>query len=625
MIPLPRGRSWTRDLGRLKWLGIWLPVTAIAALIIIAEGLLGHLKPSWQLTVGVHAVMLVATAVGAYILSTYIFRVVRQKEDAIVQKQQELSDRERRFRALIENSSDGIVLLNANGVYTYASPSTTRLLGYAAEDLVGRSAFDIVHPDDIEEATARTLEALRNPGAHIQCEVRVRHRDGRWKWIEAGVSNLLAEPSVQAIVKNYRDISERKEAEDALRQAHTELEYRVEERTADLVQANEALQATLEERHRTEEALRESQTQLSGIIGSAMDAIITIDQDQRILVFNAAAERMFRIAALDVIGQPVQRLIPERFRGTHHMGLHDFARTNLEKWWVGMLGDAAGLRAHGGEFPMEATISQVEVGGRKLFTMILHETTRQKEVEQQLRDSQEQMRALAAHLQSVREEERSRIAQEIQETLGQALAAMNMDLAWLSSRLSGDRESLGDKMERMQSLINGAIYSVRRIATELRPSVLDNLGLVATVEWQAEEFEARTGIQCRFAAEPGDLAVTPAVGIALFRICQEALTNIARHATASRVAIGLREEADSLVLTVTDNGRGITEEEIANRNSLGLLGMRERAFLLGGQVSIAGRPGEGTTVSVRIPLKAPSPQALPGESHQSNSRLGIAS
>ncbi|HSB71111.1 MAG TPA: PAS domain S-box protein [Candidatus Methylomirabilis sp.] len=625
MIPLPRGRFWSGDLDRLKWLGIWLPVTAIGALIIIAEGVLGHLKPSWQLTVGVHAVMLAAIAAGAYLLSTYIFKVVRQKEDEILQKQQELSDRERRFRALIENCSDGIVLLDAKGMYTYASPSTTRLLGYAAEDLVGRSALDIVHPDDLEEATARTLEALRNPGTHIQCEVRIRHRDGSWKWIEAVVSNLLAEPSVRALVKNYRDITERKETEDALHQAHAELEHRVEERTADLVRANEALQATLQERQRTEEALRESQAQLSGIIDSAMDAIVTMDQDQRILVFNAAAERMFRIAAADVIGQPVQRLIPERFRGTHHMGLHDFARTNLEKWWVGMLGGAAGLRAHGGEFPMEAAISQVEVGGRKLFTMILHDTTQQKEVEQQLRNSQEQMRALAAHLQSVREEERSRIAREIQDTLGQALAALNMDLAWTATRLPGDRAAVADRVERMQALISSAIYSVRRIATELRPSVLDDLGLVATVEWQAHEFEARTGIQCQFTAEPGDLAVTPTVGIALFRICQEALTNIARHASASRVTIGLREEADGLVLTVTDNGRGITEQEKVNHNSLGLLGMRERALLLGGQVSIAGRPGEGTTVSVRIPLKVPSIQDATRQSQHSNPTVGTAS
>lgn len=396
---------------------------------------------------------------------------------------------------------------------------------------------------------------------------------------------------------------------------------RVQERTTDLVRARDALQETLGERQRAEEALRDSQAQLAGIIGSAIDAIITIDQTQRIVVFNAAAERLFRVSAAEVIGQTVEQFIPERFRSAQQAGLREFARSNFETWWVGMLGGAAALRRGGEEFPFEAAISQVEIGGKKLFTIIRHDTTAQKEAEAKLRDSGEQLRALSARLQSVREEERARIANEIQNTVGQALACLKMDLAWAASRLPAGQTPLAGRAKAMLALTNSAIYSVRKIATELRPGVLDDLGLVAALEWQAQEFQTRTSIACEFISSRADFTLTPAVSTAVFRICQEALTNVARHARAMRITIRLQEEAYALVLTVADNGRGITDQETANRTSLGLLGMRERALLLGGGVTIAGRSGEGTTVTVRIPLKAPSLQEGSEDSRKSDPTL----
>ncbi|HYL81707.1 MAG TPA: sensor histidine kinase [Candidatus Acidoferrum sp.] len=150
--------------------------------------------------------------------------------------------------------------------------------------------------------------------------------------------------------------------------------------------------------------------------------------------------------------------------------------------------------------------------------------------------------------------------------------------------------------------VDSSIKEVRRIATDLRPRVLDDLGLVAALEWQAQEFQGRTGIPCRFQVDEAEPSPDPTVDTAVFRICQETLTNVARHAAASQVTIRLKEEAGVLVLTVADNGRGITDQGLAKRTSLGLFGMRERARLLGGSVAIDGRPGEGTTVAVSIPL-----------------------
>jgi PAS domain S-box-containing protein len=625
MLPQHHGRPGRGDLDRLRWLGVWLPVTALALLIGLAEGVVAYLELPGRMQLGAHGLMLGLIAAGAYAFSTRIFGIVQRKEEEALRKHEELAALGRRFRALIAHSADGIVLLSAQGVYTYASPATTRLLGYAAEELVGRSAFDLIHPEDREQAMARTLDSLQNPEAVLQAEVRLRHKDGAWRWVDAVVSNCLADPSVRAIVKNYRDITERKRVEAELRRARDELEGRVRDRTAELVRANDALEATLAERQRAEAALRQSQAQLAGIIGSAREAIITIDEAQRILVFNAAAEKAFRVPAAEVIGQPIRRFIPERFRPTHLAGLRDFDRMNLEQWWIGVLRVATAVRADGTEFPIEAAISQVEVADRKLHTIILRDITERAQAEEELRTSREELRALAGRLLSVREDERARIAQDLHDTLGQSVTGLKLDLAWLATRLPAGQTPLREKLEASQALADSTIQTVRRICTELRPSVLDELGLVAALEWQAREFQGRTGIWCECIAEQPDITVEPEASTALFRICQEALTNVARHAHATRVRIIVREEAGTLVLTVADNGRGIPEPERTNRTSLGLLGMRERALQVRGEISIVGRPGEGTTVTVRVPLRTASLQDGSGNSRRPDSMLEAAS
>lgn len=231
------------------------------------------------------------------------------------------------------------------------------------------------------------------------------------------------------------------------------------------------------------------------------------------------------------------------------------------------------------------------------------ERSERKRAEEKLRETNEQLRALAARLQSVREEERIWIAREIHDELGQALTALKIDLSWLESKLPRDQKPLLNKTKSISKLVDNTIRSLRRIASELRPGVLDNLGLAAAIEWQAQEFQTRTGITCRCWLNLDDSGLSKEQSTAIFRIFQEALTNVARHANATDVDISLEEKAGELVLEVRDNGKGITESEISNPKSLGLLGMRERAFLLGGEVKIIGAAGKGTAVTVYIPLK----------------------
>lgn len=239
--------------------------------------------------------------------------------------------------------------------------------------------------------------------------------------------------------------------------------------------------------------------------------------------------------------------------------------------------------------------------------VLIQEIAERKRAEEQLKNSREHLRNLAAHLQSVREEERTRIAREIHDELGQTLTGLKMDLSWLGSKLSEDggdvlRALLLEKINAMSKLINATIQEVRKIATELRPGVLDDLGLTAAIEWQAQEFQTRTGLQCMVTLPPEDVTLDQERSTAIFRIFQEILTNVARHANATTVNSRLTADAGHLILEVSDNGQGITESEISGSKSLGLLGMRERALLLGGEVHIRGIQGKGTTVMVRLPL-----------------------
>ncbi|HLS85224.1 MAG TPA: response regulator [Burkholderiales bacterium] len=217
-----------------------------------------------------------------------------------------------------------------------------------------------------------------------------------------------------------------------------------------------------------------------------------------------------------------------------------------------------------------------------------------------LRASEDKLRRLAAHLISVREEERTHIAREIHDELGQVLTGLKMEVGWLARRLK--EPALLEKTESMSKLIDSSVQTVRKIATGLRPEMLDDMGLIAAVAWQAKEFQKRTGIRCRTKLAP-ETKLDLEVSTTVFRIFQEILTNVARHARATRVDIELELAEDQLRLEVTDNGVGIAEEDLHGRKSLGLLGMQERALLFGGEVSITGTPGHGTRVAVTIPLR----------------------
>jgi PAS domain S-box-containing protein len=233
------------------------------------------------------------------------------------------------------------------------------------------------------------------------------------------------------------------------------------------------------------------------------------------------------------------------------------------------------------------------------------DVTERRAAEEKLRQSTEALRALSDRLRVVREEERTQMAREVHDQVGQALTALRMDVAWLERRLAAvgdERTDLESKLRSMSALIETTLDAVQRIATELRPGILDELGLEAAIEWYVREFEQRTGIACRFRSELEEARIDPGRSTAVFRILQEALTNVARHSAATRAEIDLFSDGGELRLEIRDNGRGIAEDRIESSGSLGLVGMRERARSLGGDLKIRDGSGRGTTVTLTIPL-----------------------
>jgi signal transduction histidine kinase len=222
----------------------------------------------------------------------------------------------------------------------------------------------------------------------------------------------------------------------------------------------------------------------------------------------------------------------------------------------------------------------------------------------EIRESREELRALSTHLQTITERERRRIAREIHDELGTQLTSLKFDVAWLRDRaakndeLSDERQKLSDMLKN----IDGAIGSVRRIATELRPAVLDTLGLTAAIEWQAKDFQDRTGIKCHLGRMEEDIQLSDETATAVFRVFQESLTNVARHAHATAVKVGVERIDGRLVMEIEDNGKGIDLATINAVRSLGIIGMQERVRLLNGELTIDALKGSGTTVRVEVPI-----------------------
>ena len=354
-----------------------------------------------------------------------------------------------------------------------------------------------------------------------------------------------------------------------------------------------------------EERTEASEARLAAIVDSAMDAIITVDEQQHIVLFNHAAEQVFRVRRDQALGSSLDRFLPARFRGAHRGHVEHFGRTGVTSRKMGDVTTLWALRGDGSEeFPIEASISQVVEDGRRYYTVILRDITRRKQAEDDLRRQQQELRDLSARVLEAREDEKTLLARELHDELGQLLTALKMDLAWLRERLPQEEELL-EKARDMGEMLDKTVSSTRRISADLRPLMLDDLGLADAAGWLVDDFAKRSGVEARLelGAGPGFENMSKAVATAVYRALQESLTNIARHSGAQSAWVLLAVEDGTVHFEVEDNGRGIAPEELAKARSLGLKGMRERITHLGGSLEIVRAPRGGTRLRARVPLR----------------------
>lgn len=509
----------------------------------------------------------------------------------------------RRAFVILDSIREGVLVTDSDNRIISVNPAFTTITGYQAEEAIGRDPSFLgggTHLPHFYETMWRSL-----------------HRDGSWygelvnrrKNGERFVESLsitpmrMADGTISHFVGVFSDITERKLAEADLRELHRELDQRVIDRTAELLHANQHLQLEVHQRERAQEALRDAERFFHATIDSLTDRVLVLDQAGRVAHANQAC--------LDFVGQMQKTL--------HYL---EFCETDPR--WQRSAGRelAAGIRSviagRADTFALEYEFitrsgprwSQARVsrflGEGPLRVVVAHtDITERKLMDGALRQSHAQLRQLALHLETAKEDERKRISRDIHDELGQNLLALRIDISMLSARTEGSHPRLHRRVGAVLSNVDTTIRSVRGIINELRPMALD-LGLQAAIEWQVGDFRKRSGVACRLLIR--DEALFSTIGsqaeIVLFRIVQEALSNVMRHAQASQVEIEFSSDACAVYVTISDNGIGITPQQQRKKQCFGLIGIAERVTALGGHFEV-GLPasGAGCRLALQIPLQ----------------------
>jgi PAS domain S-box-containing protein len=469
---------------------------------------------------------------------------------------------------LVDSAMDPIVTVDERQLIVRFNKAAERVFGWPSEAMIGESLdrlvperFRSVHRQHIERFGATGTTSRRMGGRSALTALRA---NGEEFPIEASISQHV-ENGRKLFTVILRDITERIHAETLLAR---------------------------------------SEARLRGIVDSAMDAIITVDENQRVVMFNTAAEAMFECPQSEAIGRSLSSFLPERFRAAHDAHVRHFGETGVSARRMGALRVVSGIRKSGEEFPIDASISQHTDGAQKFFTVILRDVSQRVEAEKALLRSKEELQALALSAHQAREQEQNRIARELHDELGQSLTALRMMVVWIRERTGEADTELAAKLGRMGTLLNETVAATRRISSELRPLILDDLGLVAAIEALVEQFVDRTGIPCDLAIDIPSLELADAQKTAVFRIVQESLTNIAKHARANHAEITVAQRDGEITINVSDDGVGFAVDGPPERSSRGLLGMRERTYLLRGEMNIISSPGRGTAIEIRLPACA---------------------
>jgi PAS domain S-box-containing protein len=606
------------------------------------------------------------------------------------QAAQALQESEERYRTLVENANDAIVLAQ-DGLLKFANQRTSEMTGYSRQEMVGKPFVKFIHPDDRQMVSGNYARRIRGEQVPEVYTFRIVGKSGKETWVE--IHAVLIQWQDRPATLNFlSDITERRRAEEALQKSEHMLKmtlnslrdavFILDAQTTNIEECNfiaseifgykrselvgrsteflhvdkpaledfrKKLYAAVEEKgflHNfefhmkrrdgkvfpTEHSvlpLRDEKHALTGWVSVVSDITERKQAEDRIQSLMREVEFILGATktTLDIVdskcnlrfvdpasnkarGDWPGRKCYDYFMGRRspcpNCGMSQALRTKE------MVVTEVALLKEGQRFVQIISIPFQDEKGEWLVAEVSVDITERKRTEEALLASREELRSLSTRLQSLREEERTTLAREIHDELGQALTALNMDLSWLSTKLPKSQPPLLKKVESMSAVVAATMQTVKRLSSELRPGLLDDLGLVTAMQWQAEEFGKRTWLKMKITFVPEEMTVERDLSTAIFRIFQELLTNIARHAKATRVEVSLKRKAGALELRVKDNGRGIRKSEIANSRSLGLIGIRERVLAFGGRVEIVGIPRRGTRIVVRLPERGKRDDKNPG-------------
>ena len=505
--------------------------------------------------------------------------------------------------AILESSDDAIIGESLDGTITSWNTAAEQMLGYTAGEIIGKAITVLAVPDRLDELSG--VAARTRDGEYVHhLETVFKGKEGQRIEISltsTPINNKNGKP--YRVITIARDISRRKKGMDVRLQRDREL--LALHRLSEIMLSQRSLDSSY----------RDIAQEISSATGFPYVAIAIHDQAGQQIIFKAMtgpslpSGKMAQVVPFDTTLSSIVIRTGKPLIETHLLD-HPEYRSKVLRWsraqtFIG--------------FPMkigERVVGSLNVAHNESIE-ISDETARwieslanfvavlgeRKRAEEELRGSREQLRELSRHIQSAVEEERLRIAREIHDKLGQELSLLQLEVGLIREQLPKERKGLRGKTTSMMKLIDSTIQSVQRISTDLRPTLLDNLGLGAAIEWASKEFQKRTKIKCRVTVDPTDLRVDQDRSTALFRILQEALTNVLRHARASRVTVELTNPDGAVVLRVRDNGIGIAPDRITDSKSVGLTGMRERVLPWSGSVTIAGKHGKGTEITITVPLK----------------------
>jgi two-component system sensor histidine kinase UhpB len=495
------------------------------------------------------------------------------------QAEQALRDSEEKFRTFIEASLEAIMLIDEQGTLIEWNRAYEEVTGLKRNEAIGQHAWDMQFRLALpERRTPELYERLKSAGLEAL-------RTGQAPFFQHVLEAEFCRPS-----------GERRYMEQVLFPIKTVRGYRIG-----------VISRDVSGRKQAEAALQESEARFRVIFENAPLGIALVDMTGRPTRTNTALRKMLGYSEPELAHMTFTNFThPDDAQADWSLftelvaGKRD--QYQIEKRYIRRDGQVMWGQ-------LSTSLIRNPDGATQYVIGMVEDITKRRQADEERERLLEQVHSLAGYLQAAQEEERARIAREIHDEFGQALTALKMDLAWLTRQLPGNKPRLANKLKAMAGLLDATIGTVRHVAAELRPGLLDDLGLVEALQWLAQGFAERTGIECSLHLGEEEVTLGRDLDTAIFRIAQESLTNVARHAGATKVRLEMEARPDGWLLTIQDNGRGITDSQLADPNSLGLMGMRERARAWGGDIVIQGIPGQGTIVSVVIPNQTPGKDA----------------